>query len=138
MPAVAQLNRPLREPSGHLPGPSRAMSTRRDAGQRRMQPQTCGTVSPCGGATPWLRGAQPKVSRAGQILHDGGDAGVAALAPGMLGGGAVPPEMNQVRFRGSQAYASDPQSPYEQVFPGTAQAPPCAGASFGQPSVRAG
>ena len=46
--------------------------------------------------------------------------------------------MNQVRFCGSQAYASAPQSPYQQVFPGTAQAPPCAGASFGQPSVRAG
>lgn len=144
-PAVAQLNRPLREPSGHLPAPSKAISTRRDAGQRGMQPQTCGTVSPCGGAAPWLRGAQPKVLVAGQIRHDGGDAGVAALTgpcgwtppPGVLGGGAVPPEMNQVRFCGSQAYASDPQSPYEHVFPGAAQAAPCGGASFGQPSVRA-
>ena len=138
MPAVAQLNRPLREPSGHLPAPSKAMSTRREAGQRGMQPQTCGTVSPCGGATPWLRGAHPKVWRAGQIRHAGGDGGGAALPPGVLGGGAVPPEMNQVRFCGSQLYASDPQSPYEQVFPGAAQAPPWAGASFGQPSVRAG
>jgi hypothetical protein len=139
MPAVAQLNRPLREPSGHLPAPSKAISTRRAAGQRGMQPQTCGTVSPCGGAAPWLRRAQPKVLGARQIFHDGGDTGVAggaALPPGVLGGGAVPPEMNQVRFCGSQVYATDPQSPYEQVLPGAAQALRCAGASFGQPSVR--
>jgi hypothetical protein len=34
-------------------------------------------------------------------------------------------------------YASEPQSPYEQVFPGVAHMLSCAGASFGQPSVRA-
>lgn len=55
----------------------------------------------------------------------------------MPGGGAVPPDMNQVRLRGSQEYASEPQSPYEQVFPGVAHKLSCAGASFGQPSVRA-
>jgi hypothetical protein len=55
----------------------------------------------------------------------------------MLGGGAVPPEMNQARLCASHVYASDPQLPYEQVLPGAAQAPPCGGASFGQPSVRA-
>jgi hypothetical protein len=55
----------------------------------------------------------------------------------MLGGGAVTPETNQVRFCASQLYVIDPQFPYEQVFPGAAQAPPCGGASFGQPSLRA-
>jgi hypothetical protein len=55
----------------------------------------------------------------------------------MLGGGAVPPDMNQVRFCGSQVYASEPQSPYQQVFPGAAHTLPCAGASSGQPSDRA-
>jgi len=54
----------------------------------------------------------------------------------MLGGGAVPPDMDQVRFCGSQVYASEPQSPYEQVFPGALHSLPCAGASSGQPSVR--
>jgi hypothetical protein len=140
MPAVAQLNRPLREPSGHLPSASKAMSTGRDAGQRGMQPQTCGTVSPRGGATPWLREVQRKVVPAGQVFHARPDAGAATLAAGCgaAGGAAVPPETNQVRFCGSQVYASEPQSPYEHVLPGAAQAPPCAGASFGQPSVRAG
>ena len=147
MPAVAQLNRPLREPSGHLPSASKAMSTGRDGGQRGMQPQTCGTVSPCGGAMPWLRDVQRKVWRAAQVFHAGRDVGGGpltgaggagwALPPGTLGGGAVPPEMNQVRFCGSQVYVSDPQSPYEHLFAGTAQPPPCGGASFGQPSVRA-
>ena len=44
--------------------------------------------------------------------------------------------MNQVRFCGSQVYASEPQSPYEQVFPGAAHPLPCAGVSSGQPSAR--
>ena len=158
MPADAQLNRPFREPSGHLPSASNAMSTRRDAGQRGMQPHTCGTVSPGGGAAPWLRAVQPKVWRAEQVFHAGRDADAAALTegcggsgggpvgwasawapppPAMLGGGAVPPEMNQARFCASHVYASEPQLPYEHVLPGEAQAPPCGGASFGQPSVRA-
>ena len=113
-----------------------------------MQPHTWGTVSPDAGATPWLREAQPKVVWAGQVFHAGGDAGAAvftgdgcsgacAFPPGALGGGAVPPEMNQVRLCGSQLYVSEPQSPYEHAFPGAAHAPPCGGASFGQPSVRA-
>jgi len=153
IPAVAQLKRPLREPSGHLPSASNAMSTGREAGQRGMQPQTCGTASPRGGATPWLRAVQRNVFPAGQVFHAGGGAdadgcggsggGPAGCGsgctsrPGMLGGGAVPPEMNQVRFCESHVYASDPQSPYEHVFPAAAHAPPCGGASFGQPSVRA-
>ena len=158
MPEVAQLNRPLREPSGHRPSASNAMSTRRDAGQRGMQPHTCGTVSPYGGATPWLRASQPNVWRAGQVFHAARVAGAAAFTggcggsgggpvgcgsacapgpPGMLGGGAVPPEMNQLRFCAPHVYASEPQSPYEHVLPGNAQGPPCGGASFGQPSVRA-
>lgn len=83
--------------------------------------------------------------RAGQVFHAGRDAGAATFIDGcggltlprdMLGGGAVPPEMNQVRFWGSQMYASEPQSPYEHVFPAAVQMPPCGGASFGQPSVR--
>jgi len=136
MPAVAQLKRPLREPSGQLPSASNAMRVGCDAGQRGMQPQTCGTVSPRGGAAPWLRDMQRNVLPAGQVFHGGGGAGAADLmvAPG---GGDVPPETNHVRFCASQVYATDPQSPYEQVFPGTAQAPPCAGAASGHPSVRA-
>ena len=147
------MNRPLREPSGQWPSASNAMSTGRDAGQRGMQPQTCGTASPRGGAAPWLRGVQRKIVRAGHVFHVARDAGAAALSgggggsgggaggrtppPGALGGGAVPPEMNHVRFCGSHVYASEPQSPYEQIFPGAAHTPPCAGASSGQPSVRA-
>jgi hypothetical protein len=111
MPAVAQLNRPLREPSGHLPSASKAMSTRRDEGQRGIQPQTCGTVSPRGGAAPWLRALQPKVVPAGHVFHAGGGAGARALPPAMLGGGGVPPEMNQVRFCRSHVYAIEPQFP---------------------------
>jgi len=90
---------------------------------------------------------QRKVWREAQTFQAGRDAGGALLTgacgdgcaplPGMLGGGAVPPEMNQLWFRWSQVYASDPQSPYEHVFPAVAQRLPCAGASFGQPSVRA-
>jgi hypothetical protein len=157
IPAEAQLNRPLREPSGQLPSASKAMSTRRDDGQRGMQPHTCGTVSPRGGAAPWLRAVQPKISRAGQVFHagcgadadastggcagsgggaDGCGGALAPPPPAMLGGGALTPEMNQARFCVPHVYATEPQFPYEHVFPGVAQARPWGGASFGQPSVR--
>ena len=48
------------------------MSTRRDDGQRGMQPHTCGTVSPCRGAAPWLRAAKywPSVGRLNNVLGD--------------------------------------------------------------------
>lgn len=71
IPAAAQLKRPLREPSGHLPAPSSAMSTRPDTGQRGMQPHTWGTVSSRAGAAPWLRAVQPNVWGAGHVFHTG-------------------------------------------------------------------
>jgi hypothetical protein len=72
-----------------------------------------------------------KVWPAAQIFHAGVDGG----APG---GGAATPETNQVRFRASHVYVVEPQLPYEQRFPRGLHAAPCAGASFGQPSVRFG
>jgi hypothetical protein len=90
MPAMAQLNRPLREPSGQRPSASKAMSTGRDAGQRGMQPQTCGTVSPRAGAAPWLRAVQRKVVLAGQVFHAARGAGAAALTDDCDGSGVGP------------------------------------------------
>lgn len=158
MPAVAQLNRPLREPSGYPPSASNAMSTRRDAEQRGRQPHTCGTVSSRAGAAPWLRGEQPNVWRAGQVFHPGRGAaavvptagccgsgggavacgsGLTPLPAARLGGGGATLEMNQVRFCASQVYVREPQLPYEHVLPAGAHVAPCGGASFGQPSFRA-
>lgn len=101
-----------------------------------MHPQTWGTVSPRAGAAPWLRAVQPNVVSAGQVFQAGGGAGGWASRPAMVGGGAVTPDTSHVRFWRSHVYVIEPQLPYEQLFPGDAQAPPCTGASFGQPSVR--
>jgi len=131
IPDAAQLKRPLREPSGHLPSASNAISVWLAPEQVGMQPQTCGTDSPGGGAAPWLRAVQRKVWPGGQLFHAGVDGGA-------LGGGAETPETNQVRFRASHVYVIAPQLPYEQLFPRDLHAAPCAGASFGQPSVRFG
>src|SRR5690242_9709194 len=101
MPEVAQVKRPLREPSGQRPSASKAISVWRAPEQCGIQPQTWGTVSPRGGAAPWLRAVQRKIVPAGQVFHAGDDAGAGGSGPAgwtsrpaMLGGGAVPPEMN--------------------------------------------
>lgn len=71
-----------------------------------MQPHTCGTASPRGGAAPWLRAVHRNVDGAGQVFHAGGE-----TRPAALGGGAVTPDTNHVRFLGSQVYVIEPQLP---------------------------
>lgn len=61
-------NAPLREPSGHVLPVSFAINT---TGHVGAQPQTMGTVSPCGGATPWLMRTHVKRVPEVHIFHAG-------------------------------------------------------------------
>ena len=53
-PLAEQRKLPLRLPSGHVPSSWKAI-TCRPALQRGTQPHTWGSVSPRGGAAPWVR-----------------------------------------------------------------------------------